>query len=313
VFRWLPGKRDQQLYAGLSIHSGGVAGALLRALPDGGVGVERVCWFALDFGDSPLERIPAVLKRLQVGRAPLTAVMAPQSYALIQVEQPDLPASEQRDAFRWRIKDMVDFPVTDALIDSFSLPKSQRPGAPDLAYVVAAPRERVEELANCLTKNGVDLRAIDVPELALRDLVRHTGTEGRVHAYLCLEPRQALIEISSDDEVYITRQIPLAANLLDLDATEQLAQMEGLALEVQRSLDYFESQFASGSVDQLMVLSASEKAESSFIHSATAYLTVPVEALRMSEIQGRDSVDDKTFRQALMAIGAAIREMPCVA
>jgi len=313
VLHWLRGKRDETLFAGLSLHADGVAGAVLRTLPDGGVGVEKVCWQPLKHGASALDLVPDVLRQCHAISVPLTAVLAPDSYALVQIEKPDLPEDELQDAMRWRVKDMVDFPVQEAVIDSFSLPKSRRPGAPELAYVVAAPQETVRQLEDVLLKRGVELRAIDVPELSLRDLVMHTGVEGRVHAYLYLQQGQAMIEISAAEEIFITRHIPLAEDLLDLQPEDQSAAMESLVLEVQRSLDYFESQFALGAIDQLFVLSTSESAEKTFMHSATVYLTVPVEALSLNSIQGLEKVDQQTQRNVCIALGAAIREMPCAA
>jgi MSHA biogenesis protein MshI len=313
VFHWLRGKQDEALFAGVSLHADGVAGAVLRAMPDGGVSVENVCWHPLQGDASVLELVPEVIKACDASQVPLTAVLAPDSYSLVQIEKPDLPEEELHDALRWRIKDMVDFPVQDAVFDSFALPKSLRPGAPELAYVVAVPKETIDQLADTLEKRCTQVRAIDVPELSLRDLVMHTGVDGRIHAYLYLQPAQALIEISGGDEVFITRRIPMAEDLLALQPEQQLQAMEPLVLEVQRSLDYFESQYGRGAVDQLFVLSASEAAEHAFIHSATLYLTVPVAGLSLDAMQGVEKIEQQTLRNALLALGAAMREMPCVA
>ena len=41
------------------------------------------------------------------------------SYALLLVEAPDVPATELRAAIRWRVKDLIDFHIDDAVIDVF--------------------------------------------------------------------------------------------------------------------------------------------------------------------------------------------------
>lgn len=313
MFDRLRGKQPKDLYAGLTLHRQGVAAALLRALPDGGVRVERVCWRAAAEGEVAQDLIPQVLRDCHIGKAPLTTVLALDSYALLQIETPDIPTEELHDALRWRIKDMVDFPVEDAVIDSFALPPGKRPGAPLLSYVVAAPKKRIDGLHDVLDKSNVRLHAIDVPEMAIRDLVMHSANGERPHAYLHIQPQHALIEICVADQIYLTRHIPLSADLLDLEAQQQVTNMESLVLEAQRSLDYFESQYGMGPVDQLSVLSSSAQAEQSFMHSATVYLTVPVGTLSLQALQGVEDVDESILRHALAAVGAAIREMPCAA
>ena len=54
------------------------------------------------------------------------------AYSMVQLEAPELEPDELREAMRWRVRDLIDFPVEQAAIDVFHLPESQRPGAPAL-------------------------------------------------------------------------------------------------------------------------------------------------------------------------------------
>lgn len=312
--RWFLGRGSQDLFAGLALYADGASAVLMRALPDGGSRLENVCWQEADPEADPekgsLAKLPGLLRACGVRSAPLTVVLPTDSYALFQLEAPEVPGEERLDALRWRIKDMVDFPVDDALIDSFDLPKSRRPGAPSLCYVAAAPASRVEAVQQAVEKGNGRLRAIDVPEMAIRDLVMNSGQSARAQAYLCLQPDRALIEISVDSTIYLTRQIPFQAGLPDQASQSQ---MEALLLEVQRSLDYFESQYAVGAVDHLYILSSHLDAERAFLGNATPYLTVPVETFPLTALQGVEQFDHDLLRKSLGAMGAALREMPCVA
>ena len=74
------------------------------------------------------------------------AVLQRHQYQLLPMDAPDVPRPDWRDAVRWRLKDMVDFPVEDAGIDLLEIPAehSQRGRTGLLAAV--APRRELEAL-----------------------------------------------------------------------------------------------------------------------------------------------------------------------
>ncbi len=300
-------RQEASLYAGISLHHDGARGVLLRALP--GTGVRAEALVEVPAADSRSEQIGAILQELDCRRTPLTVVLGRCDYALLQIEPPELPAEELDEALRWRIRDMVDFPVDDAVIDHFDLPPSQRAGSPRLSCVVAAPPQRLHEIANAA--GGADLRAIDIPEMALRDLVMH-ALDDRPHAWLYLAPRAALIEIVSGDRIWLSRQIELTAGLFQ-GGDPAVQDMDELLLEVQRSLDYFQSLYATGPVDSLRVLGTSDAVEAAFVLSAAVYLSVPVARFQAEAIEGLSDFDEALSRSSLLALGAALREMPCAA
>ncbi|BAN70134.1 hypothetical protein [endosymbiont of unidentified scaly snail isolate Monju] len=301
-------RQETSCYAGISLHHDGARGALLRALPGDGVRIEALA--EARGGDTRGEQIAAVLRDLGARRrTPLTVVLDRGDYALLQIEPPELPPEELTEALRWRIRDMVDFPVDEAVIDQFELPPSQRAGSPRLSCVVAAPPQRLDEIA--MAANGTESRAIDIPEMALRDLVMH-AQDDHPHAWLYLAPRMALIEILTGDRIWLSRQIELTAGLFQ--GGEPAAQdMDDLLLEVQRSLDYYQSLYATGPVDSLQVLGMSPAVEAAFVLSAAVYLSVPVARFELDRIEGLDGHDEQQQRQSLLAMGAALREMPCAA
>ena len=300
-------KSDNTLYTGLSLHQNGARAALMRALPGGGVRLEQLSEAP---GSLPRQQqISTALSGLGSVNTPLTTVLSHSDYTLVQLEAPDLPPEEVNEALRWRIRDMINFPVDEALIDHFNLPQSQRAGAARLAYVVAARPDKVNEIVEAVPSK--QLSAVDIPEMAMRDLVMHTQEE-QTFAYLYLSPHGALIEICHGNEIYLSRQVDIASGLFEDNENTQ-ADMDDLLLEVQRSLDYFQSLYASGPVDGLQVLSTSYQVEAAFVLSAGIYLSVPVASFDLSAIDGLEAFSDEQQRRALLAMGAAIREMPCAA
>ena len=65
---------------------------------------------------------------------------------------------------------MVDFDITDAVIDVFESPITGGQDKPNNIYVVAASHKKVQERTSLLQNAQVQLSAIDIPELVLRNL-----------------------------------------------------------------------------------------------------------------------------------------------
>jgi len=57
-----------------------------------------------------------------------------------------VPAEELAEALRWRVKDLITFPVAEAIIDAFLLPEDSARGTSRMAYAVVAQRKNIEAL-----------------------------------------------------------------------------------------------------------------------------------------------------------------------
>ena len=76
---------------------------------------------------------------------PTVSVLDPAVYHFSLVEAPDVPADELRAAVRWRIKDLIDFHIDDAVIDVFEMPPHARGGPHRMMYAVTAKAELVKQ------------------------------------------------------------------------------------------------------------------------------------------------------------------------
>lgn len=243
---------------------------------------------------------------------PVVATLAHSAYSLVQLEAPALAPEELREAMRWRVKDLIDFPLEEAVVDVFKLPASRRPGAPELVYAVVARSHAVEQLGTLLQQAGLKIQAIDIAEMAIRNLAMYLDKPERPRAYLQLQPGRTIIEIADGPQIYLSRRV-LQDYDADADAVLLQAQMENLALEVQRSLDYFESQYALGAADQLSVIVCDDELFTSFSRVARAFLTVATERFNLAALPGADGVDLDRHGRGISALGAALREMPWAA
>jgi MSHA biogenesis protein MshI len=176
-------------------------------------------------------------------------------------------------------------------------------------YVVVAKSDEVETLAELLHDAGLKVEAIDIAEMAIRNLALHLDRPGRPRAYLQLQPGQTIIEISDGSQIFLSRRVMQDYDE-NSDAELLQAQMENLALEVQRSLDYFESQYALGPADRLSVMIDSDAQFEAFAGVARTFLTVQTERFSLAGMETSENVDLGSLDHGITAVGAAMRGLP---
>ena len=183
-----------------------------------------------------------------------TTLLRSGDYQLLLVEAPDVEASELRAAIRWRIKDLIDFHIDDAVIDVVEIPGQDR-GRARMMYVVVARSSRVRARIDLIEDADLDLTAIDIEELALRNLAALADSEGRGSCLLWFGADDGLILLVRGGELYLSRRVEIGISQLfsaaqhgDPESGEfgapLTAALDQLTLEIQRSLDYYDSHFS---------------------------------------------------------------------
>ncbi|PSF09199.1 biogenesis protein MshI [Marinobacter halophilus] len=174
--------------------------------------------------------------------APAILVLPIDQYQVFQVERPEgVEDSELADALKWKLKDFLDFSPSDAVSDVFMFPKDASRGRGPLVNVVAARKSLVQELIDLVSASGLELKKIDIAELALRNLAARLDTVNRGVALVHLRDRYGQMVICQGGTLYLSRRLELSYDDLG-DASNQENAVQSLALEIQRSMDYFESQ-----------------------------------------------------------------------
>lgn len=250
----------------------------------------------------------AVLSQLarehRLSGAPAVCVLHPGAYQLTQIEAPDVPPEELRGAVRWRLKEFLTYRVEDAVVDAFPLPQAGGRAGPAMMLAVAAPLRGVRAVAEAVEAAGLKVQAIDIPELALRNLAAQVPDQGGGIAVVSLTDDAGLITISQGDQLYLARALEFGARQL---AGNPDGWGDALVLELQRSLDYYESQLASrpasrvllapmsGDRDALLARLREQLGASSFALDLGQVLELPEE------------VDPLVQARALFAVGGALR------
>ena len=235
------------------------------------------------------------------------------AYHVVQLPAPAVPAHEVKEALRWAVKDALDFPVDEAVLDCLQIPSDgTRTGRPALVLAVAARRERVRSRVQAFQRAGVALQAIDVAEAGQRNLAALFEQHDRGLAFIAFDDRRGLLTFSRNGELYALRHIDVGVKALSDSAPPEARQQlfERIALELQRSLDNFDRQFSQVALQCLLV--APYEGRDALVAYLRQNLAPPVESAALESVFDHDdgAVFGSEAEQAawLPALGLALRQ-----
>ena len=240
-----------------------------------------------------------------------TTVLAGGEYQFMSVESPNVPRDELKSAMRWRLKDILDFPVDDATFDVLDVPLDPnaivRPQ--QSVFAIAARNSIVSARQKMFNAAKVRLRVIDIPEMAQRNVSALLEQDGRGVAMLSFGEDGGLLTVSWRGELYLSRRIDvLLSQLLDDDHDRKHQSFDKITLELQRSLDNFERQFSFISVAKLVLAPTGATGLDEYLSSN---LYTRVETLDLGSILDLERVPDLADagrqQRFFVPIGAALR------
>lgn len=195
-------------------------------------------------------------------------------------------------------------------------------------YVVAARRASIQAQINQLEAEHINLSVMDIPELAMRNISALLPEDETGVAMLYLTHEGGLLTMTREKNLYLARRLDIGLSqltaftsengetessdefvLYDEDVSQPLQRaFDTIVLEVQRSLDYYESHFALPPVAGLVVAPLEENVPGMMSYLASN-LGIPVRMLDLNTLVESDQVlSDVLQSQCLLPIGAALRE-----
>lgn len=274
----------------------------------------RVCAFqTVARGQAPGKVAQTLIKSQKLEKARFVGVLDRSAYALFPAEPPDLPREEWATAMKWRIKDQIQFPVTQAVLELFDMPGGGGAGSESgRVYVAAAKDGEIRRHVQLFVDAGVQLSVLDIPELALLNLTRWMPEAREGMVLLHLESQSGLVMVIKDGQFYLARRMESGAEALEREGGAGLANspfLDRVALEVQRTMDYYESHFGQGAVGMLQIAPL-PVAVPGVREGLAERLGMRVKYMNLREILTiSDTVADGDLARALLAMGAAVRDM----
>jgi MSHA biogenesis protein MshI len=301
--------RKRKLQEGLTavgLYADGACAARVIATPGQRPRLAGWRFEAID-SEHPAEKVLAgVARELDLKRARCSTVLNEGDYQLVLTEAPEVPAGELKAALRWRVKDLIDFHINDATLDVFDLPDARGGSAREM-YVVAARTRAVRERIERLEAAGANLEIIDIPELAQRNIAVLLPQDAQGVAFLWLHAGGGSLTLTRQGMLYLTRPLTIGTDML-ANAERRHAYFDQIVLEVQRSLDYYESHFRAAPIRHLVLAPLATKVPGLVEHLGGS-LNVQVGSANLATlIDCEVEVPAPWQARCLATIGAALRE-----
>ncbi len=237
-----------------------------------------------------------------------TSLMASGEYSLVQMDAPPVPKEERKEALRWSLREFVSFPVDSACLDVLDIPaEGLPPGRLPGVLVAAASEAAVRARAAPFVAAKVRLDAIDLPELAQRNVAALLEDAQRGLVFLRIDESGLMLTLNFHAELVAVRRAEIhSGQLAGADAARTRAR---LALELQRSLDGFDRQYGHISISRVVLACHPEIA--GLAEELSENVAVPVSDLDLADALDFSAVPELRGRESqtkhLLALGAALR------
>jgi MSHA biogenesis protein MshI len=282
-------------HAVLSPCQGGAAALRLAGDP----GRPQVAAFVL--ADSPVtpELLTRLAREADTRDQPLTALLGLEEYQTVLIEAPNVPDDELASALRWKVKDLINFHIDDAVLDH--LPVPGRPGQQASLYVVAAQAPAVRELAHAYHQADLPLAVIDIRETAQRNLGVRLAPPDYAVALLHFDGEAGLLTFTFGDDLVMSRRIEGRGAGGDF-------LFDRIAMETQRSVDFFERQYSWLPLAKLFLAPMPDAPL--LARKLGEYLPVSAEVIDLGRLfdLGDRLRDERTQNRVFHLLGAALRK-----
>ena len=258
---------------------------------------------------------PAVLARLKqdlgLQRYRCSTVMGAGDYRFLVMEAPKVPPEEIKEAVRWGLKDLIDYPPETAIVDTL-------PIAADLdgqsvsasLHVAVVQRRSVESIAQQFRSADLTLDSIDVTELALRNLAALFAEPGMGVAFAWFCTSGSGIAFVANGELCMVRALdPTAEDAVGALQANDTRVLERIELGLQRSIDHFERNFSAVPINRVIL--APFAASAALAEYLVGHLSLPVKLAELDKVLDLSAVpelrDPARAGEVLVTLGAALR------
>jgi MSHA biogenesis protein MshI len=308
--RFFSKRKNPDRLLAVAFSADGILAASVRRMPEGLPQVKLARFVSADKPRTP-EGIQKFSREVHASQYTCLAVLGQGEYQFLSVEAPAVPAEELKVAIRWRLKDMIDFPVDMATVDVLSIPADKAAaGRPSPTFAVAARNTVIQACQDLFVGAKLPLAVIDIPEMAQRNVSALLEPEGRGLAMLSFGADGGLLTVSYNQELFLSRRIDVnLEHLLEPDHDRKHAYFDRIALELQRSLDHFERQYSYISVSRLVLAPTGAAGLDEYLSSN---LYTKVETLDLASVFDLSAVPELAEAAAQQryfnVLGAALRK-----
>ena len=203
-----------------------------------GSGVKRDC-------SNDFRQVVKDLQAFDLEGLEVKVLLRPDQYQLLEIKAPAVAPDELRAAVRFKIRDMLDFPIDEVTLDLMRAGDGRHEGPAQL-FAVAARNSLIRDVLDLCHAMRWTVLVIDIHEMAQRNLqtalVARHGNLNQAHAALFwVDELHTVLTISANGELFYTRRFNLLQGLSEAaydSGMNAAALVPGLAVESPVPMSY---------------------------------------------------------------------------
>ncbi|HEX2549498.1 MAG TPA: hypothetical protein VHM20_06695 [Gammaproteobacteria bacterium] len=257
-----------------------------------------------------IQQLPTILvnfiKKYDLKHIRTSLILQPDDYQLLVTDALPVSPAEFQAAIRFKIKDLLHYPINDVVIDNFPIPKIKA-DSPAKIMIVASQTSKLIKVTELIRHAGFNLNIIDIPELALRNITALFEKDNQSAVLIYVQEKSIELLITSQKEIYIVRKLmfSLGQTSQNVEVSEQ--EVERLASEIQRSFGYYQSQWRQPAPANV-IFASTKTFKTDILSLLSQQLKVPVQMINLSEyINMKKPLTDSEVAKYLTLIGGMLR------
>jgi MSHA biogenesis protein MshI len=195
------------------------------------------------------KQISDVLSQWDKQQCAVTLTLAQEAYHVVQTDKPDVPENDIIEALPWLLGDVVPFDASNIVLDYVDYPVKQRSGNQKID-VFAASKAQLSSLVGTIEKHkSKHLKHIHVKEVLVSDML---PDDDYARLIIVQEPSsEPFIMIVRAKHIWLARRLRGYLPRLQED-TDLTHVADSLGLEIQRSMDFYESQLKQPPIKEVL-------------------------------------------------------------
>lgn len=295
-------KKNNRAFAGISIWPDKLQ--LVKLVPDNG---SFKCVSHTEVELASEEQIPFVLTKLikdfDLTSSVTTMVIPASRVQSTQIETSELPEGDVQAMLPWKMKELINIAPQDMVCDFIDMPL-QPTGQGAKTQVLATSKAYLQAITKPFHEAGADLSAITTEQFAYANL--QVTSDAAQLVFIQHKKADGVLLIVKNREICFARKIRNSASIMEMTPEQlEMGGSDAIAIEIQRSIDYFESQLKQPPIKNALLSMQGDNAE----RLVTALNQVLPVRTKLITIDAMEKVEGLNISY-MTAVGAAIYNQP---
>jgi MSHA biogenesis protein MshI len=260
----------------------------------------------VEIGESLDTSLKKALKQLNSSNYRAVVNLSLDDTTFHKIQKPNIPDEERESSVLFLMKDRLAQKIDDSMIACVDYPEGCRHD--DQLMVVEVQKGHIQNIVSAIQANHVNLKAIDALELTLGDLFADHPDMNKGISLLVEHDRGVSLLLYRNHALYLIRRLSDVPDLIScLPAPGNVQMADTLMLEVQRTLDYFDSLMGQPTPGQLYLTPSFADLHPLAEH-LNDNLAPNVSVLNLNELfEFPEALDSGMQHDLLAAVAASVR------